>query len=153
MANMMRVMRMKVRINFDKPLTSSFLPVWRSGARHRPGGGDLGQGEVWRVLVFHGEGIQSISNIHSSMGIFMDKRSNHHLHVVEISRWRSMVPAPTPSLPFSRPPNPASSSTPSSGTSPSFSSAERASQWQGGRERGPIFTFQKFQPASQVRAQ
>ena len=56
------------RIDFDKPLTSSFLPVWRSGARHRPGGGDLGQGEVWSVLVFHGEGIQNISNIHSIMG-------------------------------------------------------------------------------------
>ena len=59
---------MRVRINFDKPLTSSFLPVWRSGARYRPGGGDLGQGEVWSVLVFHGEGIQNISNIHSIMG-------------------------------------------------------------------------------------
>ena len=64
--------------------------------------------------------------------IFMEERSNHHLHVVEISRWRSTVPAPTPSLPFSRPPNLASSSTPSSGTSPSFSSTGRASQWQGG---------------------
>ena len=52
--------------------------------------------------------------------VFMDKRSNHHLHVIEISRWRSTVPAPTPSLPFSRRPNLASSSTPSSGTSPSL---------------------------------
>ena len=31
-----------------------FLPVWRSGARLCPGGGDLGKREVWSILELHG---------------------------------------------------------------------------------------------------
>ena len=77
---------MRVRINFDKPLTSSFLPVWRSGARHRPGGGDLGQGEVWSVLVFHGEGIQSISSM-EHLGISW--RMNSKYFKYSIKYWAS----------------------------------------------------------------
>ena len=144
---------MRVRINFYKPLT--FLSCQFGGQEP----GTAQEVETWArekygASWYFMEKVFKVFQIFIQVwGIFMDKRSNHHLHVVEISRWRSTVPAPTPSLPFSRRPNLASSSTPSSGTSPSSSSTGRASQWQGGRERGSIFTFQKFKPASQVRAQ